>query len=191
MISQDLKDTLSYVFNSTKRITILTGAGVSAESDIPTFRGPEGYWTVGSRNYQPQEIGTYAMFLQNPQEVWKWFLFRRGICQAANPNPGHLAIAEMEKLLRDRFTLITQNVDGLHIRAGNRSERTYQVHGNLNYMRCSKACSMPIHPMPDEIPSKKRDEDISEAEWELLRCPECGDITRPHVLLWDVRLQQK
>jgi NAD-dependent deacetylase len=185
MISRGLKDTLSNVFNSKKRVTILTGAGVSAESGIPTFRGPEGYWTVGSRNYQPQEIGTYDMFLRNPQEVWKWFLFRRGVCRSANPNPGHLAIAEMEELLRDRFTLITQNVDGLHIRAGNSPERTYQVHGNLDYMRCGKVCSMSIYPLPDETPVKKRGEGISKAEWELLRCPECGGITRPHVLLWD------
>jgi len=94
-------------------ITLLTGAGVSAESGIPTFRGREGYWTVGSKNYQPSGIATLSMLQQNPKEGWKWFLFRRGFCEAATPNPGHLAIAQMEERLGSRFRLITQNVDGL------------------------------------------------------------------------------
>lgn len=166
-------------------VTVLTGAGVSAESGIPTFRGSEGYWTVGSRNYQPSEIATKAMLNQNQEEVWKWFLFRRGVCADALPNPGHLAISEMEGLLGDRFLLITQNVDGIHLRAGNTLERTYQVHGNLNYMRCCKECSPTVYPIPEGMPKKSRGEDLSIAEWDMLKCPKCGSMTRPHVLLWD------
>ncbi|NOS74904.1 MAG: RNA polymerase subunit sigma, partial [Methyloglobulus sp.] len=135
MISQfaSLAFTVANVWKTGELITVLTGAGVSAESGIPTFRGEEGYWTVGSRNYQPSEIATQAMFQRNPKEVWKWFLYRRGICEDALPNPGHLAIVKMEKLLGSRFRLVTQNVDGLHLRAGSNIDRTYQVHGNLNY----------------------------------------------------------
>ena len=164
---------------------MLTGAGVSAESGIPTFRGPEGYWTVGSVHYQPQQISNYAMFQRQPAEVWKWFLYRRGVCSAADPNPGHRALAEMEGLLTDRFTLITQNVDGLHLRAGNGLERTLQIHGNLNYMRCDKSCSDEAFLIPEALPAKARGEEITPTEWDLLICPHCGSRTRPHVLLFD------
>jgi NAD-dependent deacetylase len=140
---------------------------------------------VGSVNYQPQQISNYAMFQQNPVEVWKWFLFRRSVCAAAVPNAGHLAIAQMEQLLNDRFTLITQNVDGLHLRAGNSLDRTYQIHGNLNDMRCDKECSDHIYPVPESIPAKVRSDDLSEQERRLLVCPDCGGRARPHVLLFD------
>ena len=166
-------------------ITILTGAGVSADSGIPTFRGPEGYWTIGSQNYQPHEIATLAMFQRHPVEVWKWYLFRRSVCRNAEPNPGHRAISEMEGLLGDRFRLLTQNVDGLHLRAGNTLDRTYQIHGNLNYMRCSRRCSETIVPVPDDIPAKDRDSELTDDELALLACPSCGALARPHVLLWD------
>lgn len=167
------------------QVTILTGAGVSAESGIPTFRGPEGYWQVGSRNYQPQEIATQQMFQSDPVEVWKWFLFRRGVCRAASPNPGHEAIARMEQRLGDRFCLITQNVDGLHLRAGNSLKRTLEVHGNLHFMRCTRECSRSVDAIPEAMPPKQRGEDLTPEEWALLVCPRCGARTRPHVLLWD------
>ena len=80
-------------------ITVLTGAGISAESGIPTFRGPEGYWTVGSAVYQPQEMATFQMFSRMPEEVWKWYLYRMGVCQAARPNDGHSALVAMEKMV--------------------------------------------------------------------------------------------
>lgn len=180
-----LEQVLSQKLNQQGLITFLTGAGVSAESGIPTFRGSEGYWTIGSRNYQPHEIATIAMFQQNPIEVWKWYLYRRSVCGAAEPNAGHLAISAMETLLGDRFRLLTQNVDGLHLRAGSSMERTYQVHGNLNYMRCSKRCSDAVYAIPDRIEPKRRDSRLTEAELALLSCPSCGVQARPHVLLWD------
>ena len=182
---EQLRRAVTDALKTGELVTFLTGAGISAESGIPTFRGPEGYWTVGSRNYQPSEIATEAMLRKNPEEVWKWFLFRRGICADAPPNPGHVAIAEMEDLLGNRFRLITQNVDGLHIRAGNTLERTYQVHGNLNYMRCLKECSPAVYPIPESMPKKARGEDLSRTEWDMLKCPACGSKTRPHVLFWD------
>lgn len=182
---KQLKRLLSQKLNHEGLITILTGAGVSAESGIPTFRGPEGYWTIGSRNYQPHEIATHAMFQQNPMEVWKWYLYRRTVCRAADPNPGHQAIVEMETHLGDRFRLLTQNVDGLHLRAGNSLQRTYQIHGNLNNMRCSNRCTDSIYPIPDKMPEKHRDSELTEADLALLACPACGALSRPHVLLWD------
>ncbi len=164
-------------------LSVLTGAGISAASGIPTFRGKEGYWVVGSRNYQPQEISTLAMFEELPLEVWKWFLFRKTACAQARPNEGHLALVELEELFADRFRLITQNVDGLHQAAGSSEERTLSIHGDLRRARCSDLCTDQLYAFP-EIP-KQRGEDLSPAEIERLKCPACGEYLRPHVLWFD------
>ena len=190
-MNKELKEILQDFALSSKRITILTGAGISAESNIPTFRGPEGYWTIGSREYHPQEMATYSMFIQKPEEVWKWYLYRLGVCRKARPNPGHLAIVEMEKLFNDRFTLITQNVDNLHIRAGNSLEKTFQIHGNIFYMRCANECSSNIYPLPEDISGKAKGEDLTPEEQLLLRCPDCGERSRPHVLWFDEAYNEK
>jgi NAD-dependent protein deacetylases, SIR2 family len=184
-MQEAVRTVLQETARGTGRITILTGAGISAESGIPTFRGPEGYWTVGSQVYQPQEMATFQMFTHQPDELWKWYLYRMGICRAAEPNPGHQALVAMEHYFGDRFTLITQNIDGLHLRAGNSPERTYQIHGNINYMRCSLACSTAIYPIPQDIRPKAKGDHLTAHDRELLRCPLCGARTRPHVLLFD------
>ncbi len=184
-MNQEIRDVLKDVARGSGHITILTGAGISAESGIPTFRGPKGYWTVGSKEYHPQEMATHSMFTQAPDEVWKWYLYRMGICGKADPNPGHLALVDMEKHFRDRFTLITQNVDGLHLRAGNSLERTFQIHGNVFYMRCSDECSTSVYPVPDEVSPKTKSETLTESDHQLLRCPDCGKRSRPHVLWFD------
>jgi NAD-dependent deacetylase len=176
---------LRNIASGSGKITVLTGAGISAESGIPTFRGPEGYWTVGSKTYHPQEMATFAMFTQQPDEVWKWYLYRMGVCAAAQPNPGHLALVEMEKLFGDRFTLITQNVDNLHLRAGNSLPRTYHIHGNIFYMRCSQECSDAVYPLPVAVLPKKKEEHLSNSDRQHLRCPLCGARSRPHILLFD------
>ena len=128
----DLESRLSTLLDDARAgsgpLVFLTGAGISAESGIPTFRGPEGYWTVGSREYRPEELATYEAFTRMPDEVWAWYLYRRGVCRAARPNPAHLALVELERALGDRFLLVTQNVDGLHLRAGHSAERVLQIH---------------------------------------------------------------
>jgi len=166
-------------------VLALTGAGVSAESGIPTFRGKEGYWTVGSREYHPQELATHEAFTRMPWDVWAWYLYRRAVCRAAEPNAAHLALARWDRALGDRFGLITQNVDGLHIRAGSPAERTYPIHGDINLMRCANDCCLSRWPIPDEVPALDRGEAVSEAHKALLRCPRCGGIARPHVLWFD------
>ena len=190
-MNKDLKEILIDFALGSKRITILTGAGISAESNIPTFRGPEGYWTIGSREYHPQEMATYSMFIQKPEEVWKWYLYRLGVCRKARPNTGHLALVEMERLFNDRFTLITQNVDNLHIQAGNSLEKTFQIHGNIFYMRCANECSSNIYPLPEDISGKAKGEDLTPEEQLLLRCPDCGERSRPHVLWFDEAYNEK
>lgn len=170
---------------STGRAVILTGAGISAESGIPTFRGDDGYWRVGSRNYQPQELATAAAFARFPEEIWGWYLYRRAACLRAAPNAAHLAIAELERALGDRFLLVTQNVDGLHLRAGNSRRRTYEIHGNVDFMRCAEDCSPWLAPLPALLDAWDKREAVGPNELMLLRCEPCGGLARPHVLWFD------
>ena len=166
-------------------LVVVTGAGVSAESGIPTFRGAEGYWTVGSRVYHPQELATHAAFRRMPEEIWRWYLYRLGVCRAAAPNPGHVALVELERALGDRFLLVTQNVDGLHQRAGSSRVRTYQIHGNIHFMRCAGAHSDEIVEIPAHVPGLEPGDPLPEAVRDLLRCGRCEGWARPHVLWFD------
>jgi NAD-dependent deacetylase len=163
----------------------LTGAGVSAESGIPTFRGKEGYWTVGAREYHPQELATHAAFEQLPWEVWAWYLYRRGVCQRAQPNPAHHALVRLAAALGDRFSLVTQNVDGLHRRAGSPDARTFPIHGDISLMRCAADCTLERRPIPEEVGDPGRGGEVPAAWRARLVCPRCGGIARPHVLWFD------
>jgi NAD-dependent deacetylase len=166
-------------------VVALTGAGVSAESGIPTFRGPEGYWTVGSRVYLPQEMATQSAFRAMPDEVWRWYLARLGTCHGAQPNAAHHALAELDRAIGDRFLLVTQNVDGLHLRAGSPPERTYQIHGNVDFMRCAGAHGEEVVRMPERLPLVRDDQPLPDEVRTRLVCPRCGGRTRPHVLWFD------
>lgn len=183
-------DWLSSAWDGKGPILVLTGAGISAESGIPTFRGEEGYWRIGSRNYFPQELATRAAFARMPEHIWGWYLYRRGVCRAAAPNATHLALARLEQELAargeaERFVLVTQNVDGLHLRAGNTLERTYQIHGNIDFMRSVDDRDTRIFPIPPEIGERwERGKPIGERERALLVCPD-GTPARPHVLWFD------
>ena len=166
-------------------IVFLTGAGISAESGIPTFRGPEGYWRIGSRNYQPTEMATAEAFARMPEEVWRWYLYRRGVCRAAAPNTAHRALVEVERRLGERFLLVTQNVDGLHLRAGQSPARTFQIHGNIDFCRCRAGCAPAVRPLPAALPEDwPAGRALTDAERPLLRCV-CGASLRPHVLWFD------
>ena len=184
-MESEIKATLANFARGVEPITVLTGAGISAESGIPTFRGPEGYWTVGSKEYHPQEMATYRMFQRDPNEVWKWYLYRMGICRRAQPNAGHRAIVNLEELFGDRLTLITQNVDNLHLRAGNSLDRTYQIHGNLFFTRCAAECSAEVYPLPQDVPPKAKGEELTDSDRRKLTCPQCGQWSRPNVLWFD------
>jgi NAD-dependent deacetylase len=140
---------------------ILTGAGVSAESGIPTFRGEAGMW----RTFRPEELATPSAFARDPNLVWEWYDWRRQLIAECEPNPAHETLAEMEAVLPD-VTLVTQNVDGFHQAAGNR--RVLELHGNIWRVRCLE-CGVIRYdhrvPLP-EIPP---------------RC-ECGGVVRPDVV---------
>jgi len=144
-------------------VVVLTGAGVSAESGIPTFRGQGGYW----KNYRPEDLATPQAFARNPGLVWEWYDMRRSLIAKARPNAAHQAIAKLESMVRD-FTLVTQNIDGLHRRAG--SEHILEIHGNIWQARCTECpCvfSEPRDPLP--LP-------------DLPVCPDCGGLARPYVV---------
>lgn len=181
----DTLDTLAAAALSTKGpIVFLTGAGISAESGIPTFRGVEGYWQIGSENHRAEDLATQAAFRVMPDEVWAWYLYRRGVCRAAAPNAAHRALVEAERLLGNRFVLVTQNVDGLHLRAGHDTARVHQVHGNIDFLRCAHEHPR-VRPLPEGIDvSWAKDRRLSAQERALLQC-EGGRWARPHVLWFD------
>jgi NAD-dependent deacetylase len=142
-------------------IAVLTGAGVSAESGVPTFRGNQGLW----KQYRAEDLATPGAFARDPKLVWEWYDWRRGMIAQAKPNPGHYALAALEARV-PKFTLITQNVDGLHELAGSRN--VLRLHGSIWMLRCL-GCGREREdrrtPLP-EIPPK---------------C-ECGELLRPGVV---------
>lgn len=172
-------------------LVALTGAGISAESGIPTFRGDDGFWTRGSTNYRPEELATWRTFASDPELVWPWYLWRLARCRDAQPNPGHTALVDMDEALGNRFTLVTQNVDGLHSRAGSPEHRSYHIHGNLERMRCSAECNANTWPVPDALRVFAKGDAITPADEPLLRCPSCDAWARPHVLWFDECYDEK
>ncbi|MFQ6032074.1 MAG: NAD-dependent deacetylase [Candidatus Zixiibacteriota bacterium] len=124
-VSESLKSLLS----KETKVVVLTGAGISAESGVPTFRGEDGLW----KKFRPEELATFDAFMANPQLVWEWYEYRRKIIEEIKPNPAHLALVEFQNYF-EKFDLITQNVDGLHQQAG--SKNVVELHGNLKRNKC-------------------------------------------------------
>jgi NAD-dependent deacetylase len=145
-------------------LLVLTGAGVSAESGLPTYRGSGGLW----RSHAFQRLASPEGFHADPALVWRFYSERREAALAAQPNAGHRALVEVERRMGEHFLLVTQNVDGLHRRAG--SERLVELHGRLLGTRCSR-CSRPETPDETAYP-----------EGTLPRCERCGEALRPAVV---------
>lgn len=152
-----------------ERILVITGAGVSAESGIPTFRGRDGYW----RKLDPATLATPEAFAADPNLVWEWYRERRAMIRTASPNPAHQAIARLSAAGLD-FLLVTQNVDDLHARAGVSASRMVQVHGDIFVTRCSR-CDFQYR------------EDVKDAEG-LPECGQCGSLMRPGVVWFGEQL---
>ncbi len=175
-----IPDDLIHAVRAARRIAVLTGAGISAESGVPTFRDAQTGPSAGSgqslwAKYDPTELATPEAFRRNPRLVWEWYAWRRGLVSKAQPNPGHVALVELESHLSlaqppagdaSRFTLITQNVDGLHQRAGSRN--IIELHGNLNRTKC----------FAEEVVI----EGWQETGAAPPRCPRCGGLLRPDVV---------
>ena len=137
----ELAEMLARWREGTGPVLVLSGAGVSAESGIPTFRGNDGYWRVGSVNYTPMQLATAAMFAVQPETVWSWYLARFRRARGAEPNDAHRAVARIQAAYPERSFLVTQNVDGLHQRAGSPAATTFSIHGSGLLARCSTPCT--------------------------------------------------
>jgi NAD-dependent deacetylase len=155
------------VIGASDRVFVLTGAGISAESGLPTFRASDGLW-AGNRI---EDVCTPEAWERNPELVWSFYSKRRQDGAKAQPNPAHIALAELEKRIGDRFFLCTQNVDDLHERAG--SVRLLHMHGELAKSRCEHECGRP--PVEDHT--------IYTNLNEVGRCP-CGGLLRPHIVFF-------
>ena len=153
------------------RVLIITGAGVSAESGIPTFRGKDGYW----RNLDPTKLATPKAFARDPNLVWDWYCERRQRIRKAQPNPAHRAIANLG-LQADEFLLVTQNVDDLHLRAGLPAEKIVQIHGDIFMTRCSR-CEF-----------RRYEHEQEHDDGNLPKCPKCGEFMRPGVVWFGEQL---
>ena len=154
---EDVKRRLS----AARSVTVLTGAGISADSGVPTFRGPEGLW----KNFRPEELASPEAFERDPRLVWEWYNWRRELLATKEPNPAHFALADLERHVQ-QFWLITQNVDGLHRAAG--SEQLSEIHGNIWKVRCT-ACG---------LVEDNRDVPLSFPP----SCRSCSGMLRPHIV---------
>lgn len=170
------------------QITFLTGAGISSDSGIPTYRGSDGIWVKGTQFHKPEEFGTKKYFDAHQEEVWQYSLFRKKMIEEALPNDSHKSIARIEKLLGEKFHLITQNIDNLHRRAGN--QRIYEIHGNYREVKCSADCKE-ILAIPAILTGKEQKEDLKPDEIEALKCPNCGSWLRPNILWFDEYYDEK
>jgi NAD-dependent deacetylase len=153
-----------------RSVTVLTGAGISADSGVPTFRGADGLW----RRYRAEDLATPDAFARDPRLVWEWYNWRRELIATKRPNPAHDAVAQMEQRF-NRFWLITQNVDGLHREAGSR--QLSEIHGNIWMVRCT-ACRLVV---------ENRDVPISI----LPLCGSCGCLLRPHIVWFGESLAEE
>lgn len=151
-----------------RRVAVLTGAGISAESGVPTFRDAQtGLWA----QFDPQKLATPDAFRRDPKLVWDWYAWRRQLVASARPNAGHRALVVLEDRVRD-FVLITQNVDGLHRRAGSRN--VVELHGDIGRVKCSREHTIV--------------EDWTEVGDQVPRCAACGALLRPDVVWFEEAL---
>lgn len=154
--------------NQARYVVVSTGSGISRESGIQTFREAQtGLWG----KYDPQELATPQAYYRNPDFVWKWYQYRFGLVARAEPNPGHYAVAELEKLV-PRLVVLTQNIDNLHTRAG--STDVVELHGNISRFKCSANCRG--DPTVVDLNTIDHDEDHAP------HCPHCDALVRPDVV---------
>lgn len=164
-------DRAAELLRSAARVAVLTGAGVSAESGLPTFRGAGGLW----EGQRVQDVATPFAFQRDPALVWRFYNARRANLKKVSPNPAHLALVELEKRLgAERFTLITQNVDGLHQTAG--SANVLELHGNLARVRCTSCAVI--------------EDRAGETLDDLPHCRHCGGLLRPDIVWFHEALSE-
>ena len=157
-----ISDRLIAKLREAASVAVFTGAGMSAESGVPTFRGNDGLW----KKFKPEELANFDAFMRNPELVWEWYKQRKRLIASIQPNPGHYALADMQQFHR-RFSIITQNIDNLHQRAG--SKLVHELHGNIESNYCLE-CGRSV-----------ANEEILRQE-EVPRCTFCNGLIRPDVV---------
>ena len=177
--------TLAAQIRKARRLTILTGGGVSAASGVPTFRGQDGLW----RRYRPEDLATPEAFARDPGVVWEWYAWRRELVAGCHPNAAHDVIAawsgsdpgvRLPDAVRLKVAVVTQNVDDLHVRAGTRN--LVRLHGSIWELSCWGRCAAGVTPWRDErVPMKEVPP----------RCPHCGRLARPAVVWFGESLREK
>ena len=153
-----------------KKVAVLTGAGISAESGVPTFRGAGGIWN----KLKPEELANFEAFMRNTDVVWEWYNMRKELINNTQPNNGHYALVELEKIYGDGFTISTQNIDNLHQKAGNKN--VYELHGNITRSYCIKC--------------NKFHSDIKIDEKNRIPYCDCGGLIRPDVVWFGENLPE-
>lgn len=180
------------------KVVVLTGAGISAESGIPTFRGEDGFWTGNSRNHQPQQLFKWAKFNEMPEDLWLSYKSMANVFKGTKPNDGHYALVELEQLIQSNFLLVTQNIDGLHLKAGSNRDRLHEIHGRIDEIRCDEhmkgAC---LHDLDLNDPTnfaKAKDAVVKPrmlpGESSIEYCAKCGVRQRPNILFFDERYNE-
>ena len=165
-MEQELR-ALASRLRAARTVTVMTGAGVSAASGVPTFRGPEGLW----RSFRPEDLATPSAFARDPALVWEWYVWRRATVASCRPNAAHEVLARWSQDDSKQVRVITQNVDDLHLRAGTRN--LIRLHGSLWETKCFNACAAGVRAW--------RDEAIMVSDG-LPRCPHCRGLARPAVV---------
>ena len=166
----------SKLLRSAKRVCILTGAGISAESGIPTFRDKQtGLW----ENFRAEDLASPSAFARDPKLVWSWYQWRRQLVHDKAPNPAHIALAQWQQAQSHQLTLITQNVDDLHEQAGSQA---IHLHGHLWRNRCNQCDKAYEEGLADSEPIKDAVEKMNSFSEELIACPQCGGYIRPDIV---------
>ena len=165
----ELSDRLLKRLEKAYSVAVLTGAGISASSGIPTFRGKDGIW----KKFKPEELANYNAFVKNPKLVWEWYDWRRNLIKNVRPNPAHYALVDLENIFKD-FAVITQNVDNLHSLAG--SNKLIELHGNIMRNKCIE-CGKPF----------EGDFNLKEG---IPKCTTCGGMIRPDVVWFGENLPE-
>lgn len=161
-VNTEFSSRLLSALRKAKSVVAFTGAGISAESGVPTFRGMDGIW----KKFKPEDLANINAFMKNPELVWEWYAHRKRIIAGILPNAGHYTLARMEQMF-PHFAVITQNIDNLHRRAG--SHTVYELHGNIERNYCMKCGT-----------SYSNEEVLNQAG--VPRCTKCGGLIRPDVV---------
>lgn len=161
-------DRAARILRPARKVAVLTGAGISAESGLATFRGAGGLW----EGHRVEDVATPRAFARDPVLVWRFYHLRRANLATVNPNPGHQALVDLESRLGDDFALVTQNVDGLHQAAGNKN--VLEIHGGLRRVRCTR-CTRVVDRGVEALP-------------EMPRCEKCDGLLRPDVVWFEEAL---